>query len=412
MIQKTTVQKYLFGALLFGSLVTLLITGSVTRENGELYFLNDSEAIFKGNYSGSFLIAQQSGNISVLSENQEILWNLDLNSSEIRDVDILPNGNFLIADYSNDCILEINPSNNSEIVWMWDALNPQHINWSDYAIFKNWSTPVRAFLNGSQGISNPWTGISEVQFIEGSQFNRNFDSILITLSLFDMVIEIKYSSTPSILWSYGIPGYYSQLQDPIYASYLSSGNIIISDSGNHRLLELHKTWHYLLWTCKVPFPEGNMHEINDIVEVNATHLLISDSQGGKIKFLNKTSKSFEQELTFSNLMNPYDLDRINNSLYITDIDNIYRVSLLNYNVESLFTTQNYLKPFYIIMGMGMLYHCLLLGYESIYYYNQEVRCKIIRSPLRNRLIILGLCTLVILLLPDIVSFYLNFESLI
>ena len=412
MMEKKTVQKILLGALLLGSIATFLITDYTRGEDSKLYLLKDSELISVGNYMGSFLIAQQSGNISILSESQEILWNLDLNSSEIRDIDILPNGNFLIADYSNDCILEINPSNNSEIVWIWDARNPQHVNWSDYAIVKNWSTPVRAFLNGSQGMSSPWCGISEVDFIEGSQYNRNYDSILITLSLFDMIIEIKYSSTPSIVWSYGIPGDYNELQDPLYAGYLPSGNIIVADSGNHRLVELHQKWHYLLWSCKVPFTEGNMNQINDIVEINATHLLISDAKGGKINYLNKTSKSFEHEVSFSTLMNPIDLDKINDSLYITDIDNIYRVSLLDFDVEVLLTTQNFLQPFYIVIGMGTLYHCLLFGYELVEYFKQDVKGKIIKSPILNRFVILVLFTFVLVLLPEIVSFYLNFDSII
>ncbi len=411
MKNKVKIQIVLLGLIFVGSLITF--TGSYIshRENDVVYFLRDTELISEGDYAGSYLIAQKSGNVSIVTATQETRWTKNMNGSEIRDVDILPNGNILIADYSTDRIIEINPDNPDQILWAWEARNVLHINWSEYAIAKNWSTPVRAFLNQSVDFSIPWAGISEIEFVLGSDYNRNYDSILVTLTLFDMIIEIRHSTTPSILWSYGIPGNHYYLDAPLFANYVSTGNVIVTDTGNHRLIELQQTWHYVIWNCKIFFPEGNMRRINDVVEVNSTHLIVSDSESGKIQFLNKTSKAFEQEISYSSLMNPIDIDMVGQSLLITDIDNVHLVSLFDLESEPIFETKNYLNPFYIVTGLVTIYHVILFSYEFIQFLKEDVRSKFRKSALPSRLTSILLCSLAIAILPDIISFYLNFDSL-
>ena len=187
----------------------------------------DVDYIQEGDYAGNFLVTDARGSIVIVSPQSTVLWRCGLAEFFVHDADILPNGNVMIADTLGDYVFEVDIDDPTQIVWQWNARDISHINWTDFGISNGWSANALELVENQSLSENLFTHLNDVDFVNGSEYGRSYDSVLISLSHFDMVVEVNYSSSKEIVWSYGEP----EREDIIYHQHnpdmLPNGNVVI-----------------------------------------------------------------------------------------------------------------------------------------------------------------------------------------
>ncbi len=200
----------------------------------------------------------------------EVVWNYTIygpltSNHEIHDVDKLPNGNYLIADMSQDRVIEVNST--YDIVWEWRCI--------DHLLLPD-------------PIPEDWVHLNDVDRLPNG-------NTLMTLRNYDSVIEVNPAG--NITWYYGdlvydmtiFPINHRILWGPHNADRLSNGHTMIADSRNHRILEIdmlgNVVWELneshidLAWPRDCDkLPNGNVliaDSLNSrIIEVNSTYDIV------------------------------------------------------------------------------------------------------------------------------------------
>jgi len=199
-----------------------------------------------------------------------VVWNYTIygpltSNHEIHDVDKLLNGNYLIADMSQDRVIEVNST--YDIVWEWRGI--------DHLPLPN-------------PIPDDWVHLNDVDRLPNG-------NTLMTLRNYDTIIEVN--PVGDIVWKYGDLIYdmsifkinHTILWGPHNADRLSNGHTMIADSRNRRILEVdmlgNVVWelnssHVDLWwprDCD-KLPNGNIliaDSLNSrIIEVNSTYDIV------------------------------------------------------------------------------------------------------------------------------------------
>ncbi|MFX1489859.1 MAG: aryl-sulfate sulfotransferase, partial [Promethearchaeota archaeon] len=209
-------------------------------------------------------------NIIEMTPDYEVVWNYTIygpltSNHEIHDVDKLPNGNYLIADMSQDRVIEVNST--YDIIWEWRCID---------------------HLRVPDPIPEDWVHLNDVDRLPNG-------NTLMTLRNYDSIIEVNPEG--DIVWSYGdlvydmalLPINHTVLWGPHNADRLSNGHTMVADSRNRRILEIdmlgNVVWelnssHIDLWwprDCD-KLPNGNVliaDSLNNrIIEVNSTYDIV------------------------------------------------------------------------------------------------------------------------------------------
>ena len=317
----------------------------------------DVDYISEGKYGGCYLVSDVSGPARIIDSSGKVKWQTNLNGDFIHDCDMLPNGNILIADISYDRVIEVDIDNSSSIVWSWDASNPLDINWTSFAYEQGWDeidyTPEISIFGMY------WTHLNDVDFINGSQFGRNYNSILISLRNFDLVIEVNYSETKELIWWYGEPGNFSLLNHQHNPDRYENGNTVICDSGNERIIEINTTSKEVVWELENISPYGKFRWVRDCDDIGDNKRLITDSGNNRLLVYDMNSMKIIREIKSPFFSNPYEADLLEDGRLIVGGLTTGTIIIMDFNTGEIYGMIGFpnfwVLPISLIIGV-MIYH--------------------------------------------------------
>jgi len=318
----------------------------------------DVDYIDSGKFSDCYLVSNVNEPVRIIDKMGTIKWETDLNGFFVHDCDILPNGNVLIADTSNNRVIEVDINDPSKIVWSWDASNINDINWTRFFKengFGNVELPPQNLY-----YAKAWTHLNDVDFISGISRGVDYDSILISLSWFNMIVEVNYSSQKEIVWWYGHPNKPEIINHQHNPDLLKNGNMIICDSGNNRIIEINSNTKEIIWELKFQFPRGTFRTPRDCDYIGKGRYLITDSFNNRILIYSRNTNQIVKEIRSPLFINPYEADLLkdnktimiggamNNCIMFFDLNTGMLKHIIGFN--------NYFAVFYAIILFVLAYY--------------------------------------------------------
>ena len=337
----------------------------------------DVDKITEGPYAGHYLVTDGMGFIKIInSATHTVLWETDEPEFFVHDADMMPGGySIIVADTGNDRVFEMNLSN-KVILWEWYAKNnsqntyTDYWNWTEFAIAQGWSSKSIAIFENFNPPDGYYTHLNTVQFINGTLFNRTYDSILISLRNFDLVVEVNYTAKKgepgymNITWYYGIPGNYTFLNHQHAPKRWSNGHTTICDSENDRVIEINEN-NEVVWV----YTDKHLRWVRDCEILPNGNYLITDSSNNRIIEVNKTTKKIVRTFTDFRLLIPYEADYIEeDNQIITGANQV--VLMFDYDtgkVEDSLGFWYLFAPFLIILLIGITYQSItcILEYRKM-----------------------------------------------
>lgn len=383
------------------------------------------DKIRTGPHAGKYLVTDVSGKIVIMNfETSEIVWETDEPHDFVHGAAMMPDGNsIIVADTSANRVFVMNISN-KVILWEWYAKNNTHdtymdyLNWTEFGLTYGWNEEALAIVQdfnppGELGSEmGEYTHLNKVQFINGSDFNRTYDTILISVRNFDMVIEVNYTAQEgedtymNITWHYGMPGDHATLNHQHMPTRWNQtghvGHTTICDSDNNRIIEIDANntvvWEYtdnkLRWPrdCDL-LPNGNY--------------LITDSGNNRIIEVNRTTNSIVRTFTDPFLFIPYEADYIEeDNQIVTGVNQI--IIIFDYETGKVVKIIGFaymVIPFLIMIGIAIIY----ISIDSVLQFrNMQEKSVIARLKsyeMYSKFVIIGILAMVMYFLNYIAIFY-------
>ncbi len=255
-------------------------------------------------------IYSEMNQIYLLDPNGTIKWRQTGLSfpHEVEYVQYQGNYYYFIADTNNNSAKMFD----SDFNMIWE-FRPDLINWTE--INPAWGPD--SYYNNP--IEYGWTHLNDVDFIVGSEHNTTYDSLLISINRFDLVLLLNFTaefdehlsgddfgSAENIYWWYG-PGEIHLQHNP---DMLPNGNIVICDSYAGRVIEVNKTSKEIVHTISsaggksfVIVKDADYNPIND-------YYLITDSGNNRIVIIDNNGEllwEWKKDLAI-----PYEADWLEN----------------------------------------------------------------------------------------------------
>ena len=239
---------------------TLIVSASFSEMLNHLNRIDDQKPVEPNNPAHKVYEVDPAGNV---------IWELR-GLAYPHEVLELPNGHLLIADTGYNRVIEVDYPNKS-IIWSWE---PAQINW----------TKVNPKWDSDHYYNNPstydWSHLNDVDFKQYSTWN----ACLISIRNFDLIVEVNYTAdfndpnnSDNINWWYGDYENHTLLFRQHNPDYLDSGNVIISDSGNDRIIEINYTTKEVEWKL-----DQGLNWPRDADELDNRNILITDSSNSRI----------------------------------------------------------------------------------------------------------------------------------
>ncbi|MHA1132286.1 MAG: hypothetical protein ACTSQQ_15980, partial [Candidatus Helarchaeota archaeon] len=380
----------------------------------------DVDRIESGPYAGNYLVTDGFGaTIQIIDFNtRQILWETDEPAFFVHDADMLPDGqSIVVADTTPDRVFVMNLSTN-EILWEWYAKNTtrdaycDYLNWTDYALRQGWGPDSIALLENFNPPDGYYTHLNTVQFIEGSLFNRTYDSILISLRNLDLVVEVNYTAHVgepgymNITWSYGIPGNTSVLNRQHAPKRWPNGHVSIADSENGRILEIDEN-NQIVWE----FTDKRLRWPRDCELLPNGNYLITDSTNNRIIEVNRTTKQIVK--SFSRGLNlPYEADYTSTGQIIVGNTMADNILIYDYNtgkiVERIGIDWMFL-PLILTFVMIIAYHAIdcLLQFRSMK--EKSVKERLRSHKIYSKFILIAALVLIIIFFYTLIAFMWHFS---
>jgi hypothetical protein len=267
----------------------------------------DVDYISEGPYAGSYLVTDNIGKVLIVDEELNTLWESDIPERFVHESEMMPNGNVMVADTATGRVFEIDINDPDSLVWMWDPTNPDDINWTELAITAGWSQDALEYV---QNPSGDWTHTNDAEWVNGSRLGRTYDSLLISIRNFNLILEVNYTDTKEVIWWYGEPEDFDTLNHQHNPDIRDNGNIIICDSENRRVIEVDYDTKDIVWEFHLDFPRGELRWARDCDDIGNDTYMITDSNNGRIFFVNRTTRTIIQEFGGWYLAQPYEADYI------------------------------------------------------------------------------------------------------
>jgi hypothetical protein len=268
----------------------------------------DVDYITEGEYAGNFLACDNIGTIFILDQELNVLWESEVPQRFAHEVEMMPNGNIMVADTAPGRIIELNISDPTDIVWEWDPTNPDHINWTQLALDAGWSDEAIEYVQNPTG---DWTHTNDAEYVNGTRLGRSYDSLLISIRNFNLILEVNYTDTKDVIWWYGEPEDYDTLNHQHNPDIRDNGNIIICDSENRRIIEVDYDTKEVVWEFSLSFPRGELRWARDCDDIGNGIFMITDSNNGRIFFVDRDAGVITQEFGGYYLAQPYEADYVN-----------------------------------------------------------------------------------------------------
>jgi hypothetical protein len=325
----------------------------------------DVDYIDAGPYEGNYLITDEPGATIIVSPELEEIWRCTLPRPFVHESEFLPNGNVMIADTGGHRVIEVDINDPTNIVWEWNAKNPDHVNWTELAIQEGWSARARRYL--SRPNAQDWTHLNDFEFINGSELGRDHDSIMVSLRNFDLIVEVNYTESREIVWHYGEPKNHTILFEQHNPDRRDNGNVIICDSENHRIIEVDYNTKEVVWQFKLSFPNGQLRWARDCDDLGDGTYLITDSNNARVLLIGRDNKTILREYGSAWLVQPYESDfyEIDGSRYVVTGDPIITsVTIMDFETGALVASLG--TPFmtHFVRYFGILvnvYYVFMLG---------------------------------------------------
>ncbi|MFX0107793.1 MAG: aryl-sulfate sulfotransferase [Candidatus Hodarchaeota archaeon] len=269
----------------------------------------DIDYITEGPFAGNFLVSDNGGQVLIVNSDLEVLWRSEIPEVFVHEAEILPSGNIIVADTGAGTVLEININNPSDVVWQWDPRNIDDIDWLVFGNSVGWSQEALDYV-GNPDLISDWTHINDAEWINGSTRGRSYDSILISMRNFDLIIEINYTDTKEVIWHYGEPLNYEILYHQHNVDIRTNWNVIICDSENHRIIEIDYETKEIVWEFALEFPEGELRWARDCDDLGNGTYLITDSNNGRVILIDRETKEIIWDYGKDYLIMPYEADLI------------------------------------------------------------------------------------------------------
>ena len=270
----------------------------------------DVDYISEGEYAGNYIVSPVWGKVVIIDKYGDVKWRSHEEKFFIHDSDILPNGNVLMTDTMGNRVIEVDIHDPAKILWSWDALNVSDVNWTQFSLDQGWTD--LSYLDDISPLLSSWTHLNDVDFINGSQFGKSYDSILISLRNLNLVIEVNYSDTKEIVWSYGAPHNITLLNHQHNPDRYDNGNTVICDSRNDRIIEVNTSTKEVVWELKLKFPEGRLRIARDCDDIGDGRRLITDSGNNRLLVYDMNAQKIVKEIKSPWFANPYDADMLEN----------------------------------------------------------------------------------------------------
>jgi hypothetical protein len=218
-------------------------------------------------------------------------------SSEVHDVEKLPNGNYILSDMEYESIIEVNES--GSIVWHWNASSyyespPDptkqdwlHINDVDRIGEDRYLVSVRnenelLIIERGEGVVEQIGGDGVLRQQHNPQMIQD-DTILVADSHHDRIVELRrFDSGWRPVWSVNsVAG--TSLSWPRDADRLPNGNTLITDSKNNRVIEVNENGT-VIWVRefdRLPYEADRLPhgELRDVPRYNTSTGSESSSLG-------------------------------------------------------------------------------------------------------------------------------------
>jgi hypothetical protein len=230
-----------------------------------------------------------------------------------------------------------------------------------------------------------------VDFINGTQFGKNFDSLLVSLKNLNMVFLVNYTAemlelssgdkfgnASNVYWHYGMYNDKNKLYKQHNPDMLPNGNIIISDSENFRIIEVEFSSKQIVWEL------NSSHGIDLFWAKDADYIketdtfLITDTGNNRIIEINRSTKDIIWEFKNNRLMLPYESDLLpNGNILISgggtgtllEITRYYGEILWEFTInapnQSNETHVNFFVFLLIFNGTYLMFVFMILQYQSI-----------------------------------------------
>jgi len=242
-----------------------------------------------------------------------IVWRYDTGLRFAHSAKLMPNGNILITDTSNDRIIEVN--RNGQLIFSSDEWSGgtgslsdgSKLSYPNDAHHMPSGTFVITDRNNNRVVEADRKGRIIKQFKNlkhphNGEFLPN-GNLLFANSDANLVMEVDL--TGNIVWSYG-NSHLESLNWPRDADRLTNGNTLITDSKNHRVIEVTPE-NEIVWTYQMD-KHGHLYEAdrlpngNTIISVQQRFKVIEVDPAGNIVWSFKNF--YRPEPLFSELINP------------------------------------------------------------------------------------------------------------
>ena len=319
----------------------------------------DVDYISEGEYAGNYIVSPVWGYVVIVDKFGDVKWRSSEERFFIHDSDILANGNVLMADAIGNRVIEVDINDPSKIVWSWDALNASDVNWTKFSLDQGWTD--FSFLEDLNPLLSSWTHLNDVDFINGTKFGKNYDSVLISLRNLNLVIEVNYSNTKEIVWSYGQPHNLTILNHQHNPDRYDNGNTVICDTRNDRIIEVNTTTKEVVWELKLEFPNGRLRVARDCDDIGNGKRLITDSGNNRLLIYDMDSQKIVKEFKSPWFANPYDADMLENGRIVVSSLLTDTILIVDYNtglvIRVIGFPYKWIVPYVLIISV--------IGYHSI-----------------------------------------------
>ena len=301
-------KRYLVTVLIILSIIGIPYFFSAAPPAQPFGLILDADYISSGPYAGNFLVTEEAGATVIVTPELEEIWRSDIAGPFCHESEIFPDGNVMITDTDMHRVIEVDISQPDQIVWEWDASDINNINWTAFAIQVGWSQEAIDYVSNQEPVEGDWTHINDVEFINGTEIGRSYDSVLVSLRNFDTIFEVNYTDTKEILWYYGEPKNHTILYEQHNPDVRDNGNIIICDSENQRIVEIDYETKETVWEFYLDFPNGELRWARDCDDLGNGIYMITDSNNGRILFVDRDTKTVIKEYGKDWLVQPYESD--------------------------------------------------------------------------------------------------------
>ncbi len=252
---------------------------------------------------------------------------------------------YFIADTNNDSAKMFDADFN--LLW---EFRPDLINWTE--VNSEWGAD--SYYNNPIDFS--WTHLNDIDFIVGSDYNSTYDSLLISINRFDLVLLLNFTaeyeeylggddfgSVENIYWWFG-PGEIHLQHNP---DMLPNENVVICDSSSGRVIEVNISTKTIVKT--IDSAGGKSFKAVKDADYNPLtgEFLIVDSGNNRVIIIDDSGKliwEWNKDLAI-----PYEADWLENgNILISGATSgvLLEVSIINSEIIWRFNT-NDSKDFYV-----------------------------------------------------------------